>query len=49
MKKAQLEDENKKKLSPAEERELLLKQAKENNQEIATIEKQYIPRYSFII
>lgn len=40
MKRSHLEDENKNKLSPAEEREYLLKQAKENNQEIATIEKQ---------
>jgi intraflagellar transport protein 74 len=42
MKRSNLEDENKNKLSPAEEREYLLKQAKENNQEIATIEKQLI-------
>ena len=41
MKKEQLIEETKNSLTPAEEREVLLKQVKENNQEISVIEKQY--------
>lgn len=40
MKKEQLIEETKNSLTPAEEREVLLKQVKENNQEISVIEKQ---------
>jgi intraflagellar transport protein 74 len=42
LKKMQLVEEAKNAMAPAEERELLLKQVKENNQEIAVIEKQYV-------
>ncbi len=41
MKRDQLIEETKNVLTPAEEREKLLKQIKENNQEITSIEKQY--------
>lgn len=44
MKKQQLLDETRNSLSPAEEREVLLKQVKDNNQEIAVIEKQYVKK-----
>jgi hypothetical protein len=40
MKKEQLLEETKNSMTPAEEREVLLKQVKENNQEISVIEKQ---------
>ena len=40
IKKEQLIEETKNSLTPAEEREVLLKQVKENNQEISVIEKQ---------
>ena len=42
MKRDQLIEETKNVLTPAEEREKLLKQIKENNQEITSIEKQYV-------
>ena len=42
MKRDQLIEETKNVLTPAEEREKLLRQIKENNQEITTIEKQYL-------
>ncbi len=40
MRKEQLIEETRNSLTPAEEREVLLKQVKENNQEISVIEKQ---------
>jgi hypothetical protein len=40
MKKEQLLEETKNSMTPAEEIEVLLKQVKENNQEISVIEKQ---------
>ena len=40
MKREQLYEETRNVLTPAEEREKLLKQIKENNQEISAIEKQ---------
>jgi len=45
MKRDQLIEETKNVLTPAEEREKLLKQIKENNQEITSIEKQYAEIY----
>jgi intraflagellar transport protein 74 len=45
MKRDQLIEETKNVLTPAEEREKLLKQIKENNQEITSIEKQYVEIY----
>ncbi len=42
LKKMQLVEEAKSVMAPAEEREILLKQVKENNQEIAVIEKQLV-------
>ena len=47
MKRDQLYEETKNVLTPAEEREKLLKQIKDNNQEISSIEKQYLFRKSF--
>lgn len=48
MKRDQLIEETKNVLTPAEEREKLLRQIKENNQEITTIEKQYLIEIVFI-
>ena len=48
-KRDSLIDETKSTLSPADERERLLKQVKEDNQEIASLERQYVTMFNYNI